>query len=117
MPQSTSIEANEYSRWDDDDIYPQGYAVEAADEGRGETVPAALELIVDAGAKGDRLDKWVAGRLSSAGGTRVVGGSPRRGRGPPKDAAELVRKIVSALPGPKRLAAYLRGYAERSTGR
>lgn len=65
MPQSTSSEANEYSRWDDDDFDPQGSAAEAADEG-GErsTAPATLQLIADESANGERLDKWLAGRLS-----------------------------------------------------
>jgi len=65
MPQSASIEANEYIRWDDDDFDPQGPVVEAAGEVRdGSAAPAVVELVVNADAKGERLDKWLAGRLS-----------------------------------------------------
>ena len=65
MPKSASIEADKYSRWDDDDLDPQGLPIEATDAGRGDSAaPAALEMVADASANGERLDKWLAGRLS-----------------------------------------------------
>ncbi len=71
MPQSASIEANEYSRWDDDDFDPQGPAAGAADEARRAAAPATLELRVGAGTKGERLDKWLAGRLADYSRSRL----------------------------------------------
>ena len=65
MPQSASIEANEYSRWDEDDLDPQGLAVEVAEGSvRDLAGLASFDLVADASANGERLDKWLAGRLS-----------------------------------------------------
>ena len=71
MPQSASIEANEYSRWDDDDFDPQALGSDAVDDTRRAAAPAALELRVGAGAQGERLDKWLAGRLSDYSRSRL----------------------------------------------
>ncbi|MGI9026574.1 MAG: RluA family pseudouridine synthase [Burkholderiaceae bacterium] len=71
MPPSASIEANEYSRWDDDDFDPQALTADAVDEAKRAVAPAVLELRVDAGAGGERLDKWLAGRLADYSRSRL----------------------------------------------
>ncbi len=72
MPQPASIEAAEYSRWDDDDLEPQQGempGVAASDDG-----PAKLDAVVfvaGAEADGGRLDKWLAARMPAYSRSRI----------------------------------------------
>lgn len=66
MPQPTSIEAGEYSRWDaeDDELQP----CVAGEVGAGETGGTALDpvsFVAGDEADGGRLDKWLARRMPS----------------------------------------------------
>ncbi len=68
MPQPTSIEADEYSRWDDDDP-----VLAPGETGAHATVPAPEPLTLVAGgeADGSRLDKWLAVRLPAYSRSRI----------------------------------------------
>ena len=68
MPQPASIEADEYSRWDDGDPGAEPGQSDAAD-----IVEALAPLTLAAGdeADGGRLDKWLAARLPSYSRSRL----------------------------------------------
>ena len=64
MPQPASIEADEYSRWDDDDLVAQPL----------ETAVGAQEIltfVAGAEADGGRLDKWLAAQLPAYSRSRI----------------------------------------------
>ncbi|MEO8935313.1 MAG: RluA family pseudouridine synthase [Burkholderiaceae bacterium] len=72
MPQPASIEAGEYSRWDDDDLLPD-------DRGTAGVAPVVdatsgvdpLLLLAGREADGSRLDKWLALRLPAYSRSRL----------------------------------------------
>ena len=68
MPHSRIIKENQYSAWDDDDLTPENSVATSASasleaSSAHAASDAAIELIVEAGASGERLDKWLAKRL------------------------------------------------------
>lgn len=67
MPQSVPIEASQYSGWDDGDLDPESPVAQAVEA----TSAPTFELIVDAAATGDRLDKWLALRLADYSRSRL----------------------------------------------
>jgi len=64
MHQPASIEADEYSRWDDDD--PVAQPPETVVDGR-----EVLTFVAGAEADGGRLDKWLAARLPAYSRSRI----------------------------------------------
>ena len=68
MPQPASIEADEYSRWDDDDFGPR--PAENGVEDRGAALPI-LHVVAGSEADGGRLDKWLAARLPEYSRSRI----------------------------------------------
>ena len=60
MPQPASIEADEYSRWDDDDLVVQPVETPGVEPVGGRD---ALTFVAGSEADGSRLDKWLAARL------------------------------------------------------
>ena len=68
MPQPASIEADEYSRWDDDDPGPD--AGESDASGADGTL-GPVTLAAGDEADGGRLDKWLAARLPSYSRSRL----------------------------------------------
>ena len=68
MPQSTSIEADEYSRWDDDDVVVQPRETPVAGPTEGLD---AVTLVAGPEADGGRLDKWLAARLPAYSRSRI----------------------------------------------
>ena len=75
MPQPASMEAENYSRWEDDD--PDGEIVASMadrhDDGVAPVQPSLEPTALTAGAEADggRLDKWLAGRLSDYSRSRI----------------------------------------------
>lgn len=68
MTLPASIEAEEYSRWDDDDVDAEPAAGGSV---RPPAAPAALAIVAGDEADGGRLDKWLAARLPDYSRSRI----------------------------------------------
>ena len=68
MPQSTPIEAREYSRWDDDDLVEESVEASAASP---QTDLVKHTFVAGHEAGGERLDKWLAARMPAYSRSRI----------------------------------------------